>query len=171
MARPLPIALLSPLLALAYLPSAYAQPANDTTTTQQHQQATLVVTSDRLNDVLPHSYRAQRSSLASGHPVSFLEEARTVESVTAQVMRDHNINSLSEAMAMVAGVTEGNNMGGTEDGFIKRGFGSNSDGSILIDGIRQPRGTFSMATVERVEVLKGPASLFQGNKTPVGSSI
>lgn len=161
MVRPLPIVLLSPLLALTHLPTAYAQQTNVP-------QETLVVTSDRLSDVAPQSYRAQRSSLASGHPVSFLEEARTVESVTAQVMSDHNINSLSEAMTMVAGITEGNNMGGTEDGFIKRGFGSNSDGSILIDGIRQPRGTFSMATVDRVEVLKGPASLFQGQQDPGG---
>lgn len=160
------IALFSPLLLLNPLPYAYAQQTNETASETVSE--TLIVTSDRLTDVTPQSYRAQRSSLASKQPVSFLEEARTVESITAQVMADHNIDSLTEAMAMVAGVTEGNNMGGTEDGFIKRGFGSNSDGSILIDGIRQPRGTFSMATVDHVEVLKGPASLFQGQQDPGG---
>lgn len=156
------IALFSPLLLLNPLPYAYAQHASEAAS------ETLIVTSDRLTDVAPQSYRAQRVSLASKQPVSFLEEARTVETVTAQVMADHNLDSLTEAMGMVAGITEGNTMGGTEDGFIKRGFGSNSDGSILIDGIRQPRGTFSMATVDHVEVLKGPASLFQGQQDPGG---
>lgn len=160
------IALFSPLLLLNPLPYAYAQQTDETVSETVSE--TLIVTSDRLTDVAPQSYRAQRSSLASKQPVSFLEEARTVETVTAQVMADHNIDSLTEAMAMVAGVTESNNMGGTEDGFIKRGFGSNSDGSTLIDGIRQPRGTFSMATVDHVEVLKGPASLFQGQQDPGG---
>ncbi|MBR9906106.1 MAG: TonB-dependent receptor, partial [Gammaproteobacteria bacterium] len=166
MLRSRTIALFSPLLLLNPLPYAFAQQANEITSETVSE--TLIVTSDRLTDVAPQSYRAQRSSLASKQPVSFLEEARTVETVTAQVMADHNIDSLTEAMAMVAGVTEGNNMGGTEDGFIKRGFGSNSDGSTLIDGIRQPRGTFSMATVDHVEVLKGPASLFQGQQDPGG---
>ncbi|MDQ7735470.1 TonB-dependent siderophore receptor [Halomonas sp. SpR1] len=166
MLRSRTIALFSPLLLLNPLPYAYAQQANEPAS--ETVSKTVIVTSDRLTDVAPQSYRAQRSSLASKQPVSFLEEARTVETVTAQVMTDHNIDSLTEAMAMVAGVTEGNNMGGTEDGFIKRGFGSNSDGSTLIDGIRQPRGTFSMATVDHVEVLKGPASLFQGQQDPGG---
>lgn len=166
MLRSRTIALFSPLLLLNPLPYAYAQQANEPASETVSE--TMIVTSDRLTDVAPQSYRAQRSSLASKQPVSFLEEARTVETVTAQVMADHNIDSLTEAMAMVAGVTEGNTMGGTEDGFIKRGFGSNSDGSTLIDGIRQPRGTFSMATVDHVEVLKGPASLFQGQQDPGG---
>ncbi|MBO2007260.1 hypothetical protein J4732_19270 [Serratia marcescens] len=34
----------------------------------------------------------------------------------------------------VSGVTRGNTLGGTEDGFVKRGFGVNSDGSVFIDG-------------------------------------
>ncbi|SOC54101.1 iron complex outermembrane recepter protein [Chromohalobacter canadensis] len=130
--------------------------------------ATMVVVSDRLSEVAPGSYRARASSLASKQPVSFLEQARTIDTVTDRVMADHDLDTLNESLALVAGVTEGNNMGGTEDGFIKRGFGSNSDGSILIDGIRQPRGTFSMATVDHVEVLKGPASLFHGTQAPGG---
>ena len=172
MLRSRTFALFSSLLLLNPLSDVYAQQtqAQQVYAQQANEAAseTLIVTSDRLTDVAPQSYRAQRSSLASKQPVSFLEEARAVETVTAQVMADHDIDSLDEAMAMVAGVTAGNNMGGTEDGYIKRGFGSNSDGSILIDGIRQPRGTFSMATVDHVDVLKGPASLFQGQQDPGG---
>ncbi|WP_262927243.1 TonB-dependent siderophore receptor [Phytohalomonas tamaricis] len=129
---------------------------------------TMVVVSDRLSTVAPHSYRAKQSTVASKRPVNFLDEAHTVDTVASQVMADNDADSLTEAMIFATGVTQGNTMGGTEDGFIKRGFGSNTDGSILIDGIRQSRGTYSMATIERVEVLKGPASLFHGQQEPGG---
>ena len=71
------IALFSPMLLLNPLPYVYAQQTDETAS------ETLIVTSDRLTDVAPQSYRAQHSSLASKQPVSFLEEARTVESITA----------------------------------------------------------------------------------------
>lgn len=129
---------------------------------------TIVVTAERPDEDTEDSYHEKSSSLASKRPVVFLEEARTIDVVTARVMEDQTLDNLTESLALVAGVTQGNDMGGTEDGFVKRGFGSNSDGSILIDGIRQPRGTFSMATVDHVEVLKGPASLFHGQQEPGG---
>lgn len=43
-------------------------------------------------------------------------------------------------MKFVSGVTCGNTLGGTEDGFVKRGFGVNSDGSVFIDGVRSDEG-------------------------------
>ncbi|MCX2522973.1 TonB-dependent siderophore receptor [Larsenimonas rhizosphaerae] len=129
---------------------------------------TVVVESHRLSSIAPESYRARTSTIASKRPMSFLDEARTVETITPQLLQDSNATTLTDAMTFSAGVTQGNTMGGTEDGFIKRGFGSNSDGSILIDGIRQPRGTFSMATVDHVEVLKGPGALFHGQQDPGG---
>uniref|UniRef100_UPI004054421B TonB-dependent siderophore receptor n=1 Tax=Pseudomonas sp. TaxID=306 RepID=UPI004054421B len=57
---------------------------------------------------------------------------------------------------------------GTQDGFVKRGFGSNADGSILRDGIRSSLSRNFSATTERVEVLKGPASLLYGAQEPGG---
>ncbi|OLO08832.1 TonB-dependent receptor [Salinicola sp. MH3R3-1] len=113
-------------------------------------------------------YQATRSNLVNGRPTDFLSQARTVDQVSSQMLEDIGADSLTDAMAYVNGVTLGNTMGGTEAGFIKRGFGSNSDGSILRDGIRQPRNTFSTFTTERVEVLKGPSSFRYGIQEPGG---
>lgn len=71
-------------------------------------------------------------------------------------------------MRFVSGVAEGNTLAGTEDGFVRRGFGSNSDGSIYRDGVRSSRGLNFDATTERVEVLKGSASLLYGIQNPGG---
>ena len=81
-------------------------------------------------------------------------------------MHDFNLDDLEESLQPVAGIQLGNTLGGTEDGFVKRGFGSNSDGSMLIDGIRQPRRIYTTATVDRVEVLKGPSSPSRASRTP-----
>jgi iron complex outermembrane receptor protein len=71
-------------------------------------------------------------------------------------------------MKFVSGITQSNTLAGTQDGFVKRGFGSNADGSILRDGIRSSLSRNFSATTERVEVLKGPASLLYGALEPGG---
>ncbi|WP_110673874.1 TonB-dependent siderophore receptor [Salinicola sp. RZ23] len=113
-------------------------------------------------------YRPGASNLVTGRRTDFLAQARTVDALTPQLLTDIGADSLTDAMAFVAGVTQGNTMGGTEAGFIKRGFGSNGDGSILRDGIRQPRNTFPLFTTERIEVLKGPSSFRYGIQEPGG---
>lgn len=113
-------------------------------------------------------YSVTSSSVASKTPVSRLDEAQSVSVVTQQQLDDYQVSSLSEAMRFVSGVTEGNTLAGTEDGFVRRGFGSNSDGSIYRDGIRSSQGLNFDATTERVEVLKGSASLLYGIQNPGG---
>lgn len=70
--------------------------------------------------------------------------------------------------ANVSGITCGNNFGGTSDTVMKRGFGDNRDGSIMRDGMPVVQGRNLSASTERVEVLKGPASLLYGIQTRAG---
>ncbi|KAA0018847.1 TonB-dependent siderophore receptor [Salinicola corii] len=114
------------------------------------------------------TYRPGPTSMVTGRATDFLSQARTVDQVSARMLEDIGADSLTDAMGYVNGITQGNTMGGTEAGFIKRGFGSNSDGSILRDGIRQPRNTFPLFTIERIEVLKGPSSFRYGIQEPGG---
>ncbi|MFO6296901.1 TonB-dependent siderophore receptor [Rahnella selenatireducens] len=113
-------------------------------------------------------YSASEASVASKTPTSRLNEAQSVSVVTQQQLEDYQASSLSDAMRFVSGVTEGNTLAGTEDGFVRRGFGSNSDGSIYRDGVRSSQGLNFDATTERVEVLKGSASLLYGIQNPGG---
>ena len=96
------------------------------------------------------------------------ETPQSVSVVTPQVMQDYQVQTVDDAMKFVSGVTQGNTLGGIEDGFVKRGFGSNSDGSVFIDGVRSNQGLSMDSTIDRVEVLKGSSSLLYGILNPGG---
>ncbi|MDF7787755.1 TonB-dependent siderophore receptor [Pantoea stewartii] len=126
---------------------------------------TVTVTSDADRE---EGYAATTSSVGSKMPTARLDEAQSVSTVTQQQLDDYQVSNLSDAMRFVSGVAEANTLAGTEDGFVRRGFGSNSDGSIYRDGIRSSQGLNLDATTERVEVLKGSASLLYGIQNPGG---
>ncbi|TWC37063.1 iron complex outermembrane receptor protein [Pseudomonas sp. SJZ079] len=113
-------------------------------------------------------YRAQTGSTASKSDIPLKEEAQSVQVVTPQTIEDYQVKSLDDAMKFVSGMTQSNTLAGTQDGFVKRGFGTNTDGSILRDGVRTNLSRNFDATSERVEVLKGPASLLYGALEPGG---
>jgi len=97
-----------------------------------------------------------------------LENPQAVSVVPAQVLRDQAPRNLDDALSNVSGVTQGNTLGSTQDTLMKRGFGDNRDGSIMRDGMPVVQGRSLNATAERVEVLKGPASLLYGIQDPGG---
>lgn len=113
-------------------------------------------------------YNVTNSSIGSKMSTPRINQAQSVSVVTQQQLEDFQASSLTDAMRFVSGVTEGNTLAGTEDGFVRRGFGSNSDGSIYRDGVRSSQGLNFDATTERVEVLKGSASLLYGIQNPGG---
>jgi len=113
-------------------------------------------------------YAASESSVASKMPTARLDEAQSISVVTRQQLEDVQASSLADAMRFVSGVSEANTLAGTEDGFVRRGFGSNADGSVYRDGIRSSQGLNFDATTERVEVLKGSSSLLYGIQNPGG---
>lgn len=113
-------------------------------------------------------YRATRASTASKSDVPIKEEAQSVQVVTPETIGDFEVRSLDDAMKFISGVTQSNTLAGTKDSFVKRGFGTNADGSILRDGVRSSLSHNFDATAERVEVLKGPASLLYGALEPGG---
>ncbi|WP_122280527.1 TonB-dependent siderophore receptor [Pseudomonas syringae] len=113
-------------------------------------------------------YSAESTSTASKSDVPLKEEAQSVNVVTPQTIADYNVRSLDDAMKFVSGVSQGNTLGNTKDSVIKRGFGTNDDGSVLRDGVRSVVSKNFGATTERVEVLKGPASLLYGAMEPGG---
>ncbi|MBC3345352.1 TonB-dependent siderophore receptor [Pseudomonas sp. SWRI196] len=113
-------------------------------------------------------YTASQASTASKSDVPIKEEAQSINVVTQQTLADYQVRSLGDAMKFVSGVSQGNTLGGSRDSLVKRGFGTNDDGSILRDGVRSNLGRNFSATTERVEVLKGPASMLYGALEPGG---
>ncbi|WNF56688.1 TonB-dependent receptor [Pseudomonas sp. SG20052] len=93
---------------------------------------------------------------------------QTVNVIPAQVIRDQAPRNLDDALANVSGITQGNTLASTQDSVMTRGFGDNRNGSIMRDGMPIVQGRGMNATVDRVEVLKGPASLLYGIQDPGG---
>ncbi len=114
------------------------------------------------------SYSAPTASTASKSDVPLKEEAQTVNVVTHQTLSDYNVQSLDDAMKFISGASQGNTLGNTKDSVVKRGFGTNDDGSILRDGVKSILSSNFDATTDHVEVLKGPASLLYGAMDPGG---
>ncbi|MBO9100591.1 MULTISPECIES: TonB-dependent siderophore receptor [unclassified Rhizobium] len=97
-----------------------------------------------------------------------LDIPQAVNVVSQDVLRDQNARSLDDALANISGVAQSNTLGGTQESIIRRGFGDNRDGSILIDGMKTAMSRSFNATTDRVEVLKGPASTLYGILDPGG---
>lgn len=139
-------------------------PALPVATAQAEDESLTVTTSS-----LPAAgYSTDSASTASKTNTPLSEVPQSVSVVTPDVINDFQVKSVNDAMKFVSGVTQGNTLGGTEDGFVKRGFGVNSDGSVFIDGVRSNQGLSMDATTDRVEVLKGSASLLYGILSPGG---
>ncbi|WP_349572254.1 TonB-dependent siderophore receptor [Azotobacter salinestris] len=115
------------------------------------------------------TYRGAESAIGDKFETPFLEQSQTAYSVNRQVLDDFAVTDLEETIKFVPGITIGNSFGGTQDSLVKRGFGNGSDGGVLRDGIRTSEGrNYNSVTTERVEVLKGPASLLYGMQEPGG---
>ncbi|WP_043229896.1 TonB-dependent receptor [Pseudomonas sp. CF161] len=96
------------------------------------------------------------------------EIPQIINVVPAQAMRDQAPRNLDDALTNISGITQSNTLGGTLDAVMIRGFGDNRNGSIMRDSMPVMQGRALNATAERVEVLKGPASLLYGIQDPGG---
>ncbi len=115
-------------------------------------------------------YRRSTAATATRTNALIRDLPLSVQVVPEQVIEDQGAIELQEVLRNVSGVSRDNSSGDTTDTFLIRGFPS---GSILRDGFRD--GVFAersavreTANLEQVEVLKGPASLLQGQLDPGG---
>ncbi|WP_347904226.1 TonB-dependent receptor [Pseudomonas purpurea] len=116
----------------------------------------------------PMTYQPPSTTSVARSSASLQEIPQTINVVPAQVLRDQVPRNLDDALANVSGITQGNTLGNSLDAVMIRGFGDNRNGSIMRDGMPLVQGRSLDATVDRVEVLKGPASLLYGIQDPGG---
>jgi len=156
----LPIAL---ALALAYPVHAaegHASAPDDVTGTP----STVIVTADRLA-----GYGADAASIAKGS-ASLRETPQSVSVSTRQRLDDQNLRTLDEALSNITGliVEQGSSH---ERTYYSRGFEIQT---VQYDGVATQRGSGffispDLSVFDRVEVLRGPAGLFNGAGNPGGT--
>ena len=136
--------------------------------------ATSGVTLDELsvaglgNGLATIGYQPKRTTFGAGADTAILDTPANIAVVSAQVLRDQRVLSLDEALRNVSGIAQTNSVGGTQEAVVRRGFGTFRDDSILRDGRRTVLQQNFSYDIERVEVLKGPASLLYGITDPGG---
>jgi len=141
--------------------------AAETTTAKDGETLTVTADPNAAGDAT-NGYQPLNTSTATLTTMPMLDIPQVVNTVSDKVLEDQNATTLDEALYNVSNVVQTNTLGGTQDAFVRRGFGANRDGSIMTNGLRTvlPR-SFNAAT-ERVEVLKGPASTLYGILDPGG---
>ena len=116
-------------------------------------------------------YRATRSATATKTDTALRDIPQAVQVVSRQVIEDQQLDRLGDALANVSSVQRGNTHGGSSESFVIRGFHATSyaiDGMALNPLVSRPEALSDLANVERVEVLKGPASVLYGRGNPGG---
>lgn len=118
-------------------------------------------------------YIARKSITATKSDIALIESPQTVSSVSADQIAIQNADSLSTSLAYTPGVQAlGNVKNLTSDGMVIRGFNLTGSSPMYLNGSKLARNTFSGTAepyaLERIEILKGPASVLYGNAAPGG---
>ncbi len=163
--------LLLPMLAIPALTCPAMASANDEPPAEPLALEEMQVTaSAERADGPVQGYRATRSASATRTDTAIHETPQSISVVPAQVVEDIGATRLEDALDYAGGVERGNNFGGqglTE--FLVRGF---STQEFYRNGFAVNRGYPNMPdanTLERIEVLRGPASVLYGRGDPGGT--
>lgn len=120
-------------------------------------------------------YVAKRTGTATKTDTSVLEVPQTINIVTSRQMAAQGAQTVTEALRYTPGITGGGfpDRVGLFDEVTARGF---LPAPLYLDGLHLPYGNGSTGgamqidpyTLERIEVLKGPASVLYGQNQPGG---
>lgn len=96
--------------------------------------------------------------VAAKADIAPLESSQAISVISQELLEGQGVRRIADALFNVAGVSRSNNYG-FFDGFNIRGFNA-STGATYLDGLLDDTGygTSEMTALERVEVVKGPAS-------------
>lgn len=149
--------------------NSFAQDLNNQTDTLPE----VAISSDRVKESATgpiHKYKASQARTATKTDTPINETAQSISVVSSELIRDQGAQTLADTLKFVAGVDAGQRGRRGLDDFSIRGF-VQSD-YALRDGMRMFYDTAWVQAepfgFERVEVMKGPASVLYGQTGPGG---
>lgn len=119
-------------------------------------------------DIVVNGYRVESTTSATGIVTSVLDTPMSVSAITDKFIRDTGASRLMDTIGSMTGVNGQSNSGETGGNFSARGFAV----APQVDGFNTlsvAGGLGSSVAVERIEVLKGPSAVFNGNVPPGGT--
>ncbi|ETH38737.1 TonB-dependent receptor plug domain protein [Bordetella pertussis H918] len=102
-----------------------------------------------------------------------IEIPQSISVVTAAQIREQNPQTLGDAVRYTPGIVVQEGFNRTDDPFIIRGFDVRTNPGVMFrDGLKIPLPHYSAMSepyaLERIEVVKGPASVLYGQASPGG---
>lgn len=138
------------------------QPASPEPEADAADEEELVVTGDRTTS----GYSAPNASTATKTDTPLRDIPQSIQVIPERVLKDQQVQNLNDAVQNVSGVQQDDTFGGQIDRISIRGFQTDV---FLQDGVRQGQSSNrELDNLERIEVLKGPASVLYGNFEPGG---
>jgi iron complex outermembrane receptor protein len=117
----------------------------------------------------PDTYRVSNTNVGTRTDTPLRDIPQTINVVPRQVIEDQASQNLGDVLRNLGIVTNGTR---DVDNAIIRGFVIRPDNGTLKNGLRDPEAGRALGTnlnnIERVEVLKGPASVLYGQLPPGG---
>lgn len=126
------------------------------------------------NDPTNTEYKATNASTATKTDTPVLETPGSINVVTKQSLRDRQVFSIGEAFRYTSGVNSERGSGRSpfSNALVIRGFNNVEPGDLggfyFRDGFRMSGVPLSIANLDRLELLKGPASVLFGQSEPGG---
>jgi iron complex outermembrane receptor protein len=112
-------------------------------------------------------YRAEEASSATKTDTPIRDIPQSIQVIPREILKDQGTIRVQDALRNVSGATSAGYYQGFSEYFSLRGF----DANLFRDGLRLYQrygGLTETADVERIEVLKGPASVLFGDAPPGG---
>ncbi|TXI30422.1 MAG: TonB-dependent receptor [Nitrosomonas oligotropha] len=111
------------------------------------------------------NYAVPRSSTATKTDTPIMATPVSIQVIPKSVIKDQQAVDAREVMQNISGVQQSTSSANYEN-FVIRGFDAN--GSVYRNGLRQDSFAEEISHLERIEVLKGPASVLYGRAEPGG---
>ncbi|MBH8571584.1 TonB-dependent siderophore receptor [Nostocaceae cyanobacterium CENA369] len=139
-------------------PESQTQPTQPSTNNSD-EPIELVVTGEQ------DGYRVPDSTTATRTDTPQRDIPQSIQVIPQQVIKDQQITRIGDATRNVSGVTQQGGYGGSTDNYNIRGFTTYNN---LRNGFAVQDDLVNPTNIERIEVLKGPASVLYGQFEPGG---
>ncbi|MBE9045822.1 TonB-dependent siderophore receptor [Pleurocapsales cyanobacterium LEGE 10410] len=137
----------------------------DTTAEEPNEQIEVIATGEA-EDEDDYYVPDASSTLRTDTPIR--DTPSSVQVIPQQVIEDQGATSITEIVRNASGVNFSDASGGRDEDFIIRGFEAVRFRNGFRDDSASSRTEIELANIDRVEILKGPASILFGRAEPAG---
>jgi iron complex outermembrane recepter protein len=140
-------------------------PQGNTAQTKPDEEIEIIATGEGENE---NDYYAPNANTTTKTDTALRDTPASIQVIPQKVIEDQGATNVREIVRNVSGVNFSSASGGRSEDFIIRGFTANIFRNGFRDNSFSTRTETELANIDRVEVLKGPASVLFGRAEPSG---